>query len=327
MPPDVAAQLAEEFYTCVEGDVAVSSDLLMSDVVYGWADALSYSCVDPEPTMTMSVLDQSDLAVSAQISSYAATCSPLESVPLGVDAGVFVFVQSELGYLSLSPESMAGILEGSITNWNQLASDNPGFDMPDMAISFIPEADQMALEAIRTYLKNSGITLGKSLIVEAVESPSVDIYSTLDEGYMALVPNSYAVTLALTPASIYLGFDEELQEAKVANADLAGIQSATTQWKYAESATGISVVLDPSVEPTPAEGSDMIDNPYQAIYPVNFYLCGTDQLITRAIGRFLLRLDSQGSLGGSYFAPLPEVIRIASLVRISKGLPTPTPVE
>ncbi len=327
MPPDVAAQLAEEFYTCVEGDVAVSSDLLMSDVVYGWADALSYSCVDPEPTMTMSVLDQSDLAVSAQISSYAATCSPLESVPLGVDAGVFVFVQSELGYLSLSPESMAGILEGSITNWNQLASDNPGFDMPDMAISFIPEADQMALEAIRTYLKNSGITLGESLIVEAVESPSVDIYSTLDEGYMALVPNSYAVTLALTPASIYLGFDEELQEAKVANADLAGIQSATTQWKYAESATGISVVLDPSVEPTPAEGSDMIDNPYQAIYPVNFYLCGTDQLITRAIGRFLLRLDSQGSLGGSYFAPLPEVIRIASLVRISKGLPTPTPVE
>ncbi|MFM2277092.1 MAG: hypothetical protein RIT12_488, partial [Actinomycetota bacterium] len=124
-----------------------------------------------------------------------------------------------------------------------------------------------------------------------------------------------------------LGFDEELQEAIVANPDLAGIQSATTQWKYSESDAGVAVVLDPSVEPTPAEGSDIIDNPYQAIYPVNFYLCGEDQLSTRAVGRFMLRLDSQGSLGGSYYAPLPEAIRIASLMRISKGLPTPTPVE
>jgi hypothetical protein len=327
LPPDVAAQLAEEFYTCVEGDVPVSSDPLMSDVVFGWADSLSYSCVDPEPTMTMSILDQSDLSASAQISSYAATCKPLDTVPMGVDAGVFVYVQSELGYLSLSPESMAGILEGSITNWSQLASDNPGFDMPDMQINLIPEADQMALDAVVTYLESAGIALGESLVVQGVESPSVDLYSALDEGYMALVPNSYAVTLALTPASVYLGFDDELQEAIVANPDLAGIQSATTQWKYSESDAGVAVVLDPSVEPTPAEGSDIIDNPYQAIYPVNFYLCGEDQLSTRAVGRFMLRLDSQGSLGGSYYAPLPEAIRIASLMRISKGLPTPTPVE
>jgi hypothetical protein len=299
----------------------------MAEVLYGWADSLSYSCVDPEPTMTMSVLEQSDLSAFAQISSYPATCTPTDSVPLGVDAGVFVFVQSELGYLSLSPESIAGILEGKITNWNELGSDNPGFDMPDMPISVIPEADEVALEAVRTYLASSGVSLGDELIVEAVASPSVDLYSALEEGFIALVPNSYAVALALTPASIYLGFDEELQEAKVANADLAGIQSATTQWKYSESASGISVVLDPSVEPTPPEGSDMIDNPYQAIYPVNFYTCGTDQLITRAIGRFLLRLDSQGALGGSYYAPLPEAIRIASLVRVSKGLPTPTPAE
>jgi hypothetical protein len=327
MPPDVAAQLAEEYYTCVEGESTVSSDLLMSDVVLGWADSLSFSCIDPEPTMTLTVLDQSDTSVAAQISASQATCSPLETFPIGVDASVLVFTQSELGAISLSPKSIAGILDGSITNWNELGEDNPGYEMPDMPIQLIPEADKVALDAMRSFLAQSDITLSDELLVEGVVSPEVDLYSALPEGYFALVPNSYASYLGLTPASIYLGFNEEFQESIVANADLPGIQSATTQWKYSESESGLTVTLDPNTEPTPPEGSDTIDNPYQAIYPVNFNMCSSDELITRAIGRFMLRLDSQGALGGSYFVPLPEAIRIAALVRVSKGLPTPAPTE
>jgi hypothetical protein len=327
MPPDVAAQLAEQFYTCVEGETSVSADELMSDVVYGWADSLSYSCVEPEPTMTFGVLDQADPAVAAQISSNAPSCSPIETVPLGVDAGVIVYTQSELGGLNLSAESIAGVLNGEISNWTDLASDNPGYEMPDMPITFIPEADKNAVSSLSSFLGISNLTLGDSLVVDSVESPSIDLYSAIPEGSMAVVPSSYAVYLGLTPASIYLGFDEELQEPIVANPDLAGIQSATTQWKYSESESGVSVVLDASLAPIPAEGFDTADNPYQAIYPINFYLCSPDQLISRAIGRYMLRLDSQGALGGSYFSALPEAIRIASLVRISKGLPTPAPVE
>jgi hypothetical protein len=328
MPPDVAAQLAEEFYTCVEGDVGVSSEELMNDVVFGWSDSLSFSCVDPEPTMTFSLLESSDESAMAQISANAPTCSPVESVPLGVDAAVIVYTQSELGALSLSPKSIAGLLSGSITNWKDLAADNPGYEMPDMPIEFISEADQNAVSSLISFLELSGEQAdASSLVVTSQESPSLDLYSSIPEGTMAVVPSSYAVYLGLTPASIYLGFDDELQESIVANADLAGIQSGTTQWKYSDSATGVSVTLDPTVEPVPADGFDTADVPYQAIYPVNFYLCSPDQLITRAIARFMLRLDSQGALGGSYYAPLPEAIRIASLVKISNGLPTPTPVD
>jgi hypothetical protein len=55
-------------------------------------------------------------------------------------------------------------------------------------------------------------------------------------------------------------------------------------------------------------------------------MCGTDSLLTRAAGRFLLRLDNQGALGASNYAPLPEAVRITALLAISKGLPTPTPL-
>jgi hypothetical protein len=327
MPPDVAAQIAEQYYTCIDGEATVSSDLLLADTVLGWADSLAYSCVDPEPTMTASVLEQTDTSVSAQISSYPATCSPVDTVPLGVDAGVLVYMQSELGALSLSPKSLAGIIDGSITNWNELALDNPGYDIPSLPLTVVRQADSVALKSMLGYLKSLEISVGENLVVDLVDQPNPDLYSALEEGQVAIVPNSYAVYLGLYPASIYLGFDEETQSPVLANPDLAGIQSATTQWKYTETATEVTVTLDRNVTPSAPEGSETADNPYQVIYPVNFYMCSTDQKVTRALARFMLRLDSQGALGSTNYAPLPEQVRIAALVQISKGLPTPTPTQ
>jgi hypothetical protein len=84
------------------------------------------------------------------------------------------------------------------------------------------------------------------------------------------------------------------------------------------------VKVDPSITPSAASGFEA-PNPYQAVYPVNYYTCNSDTLVPRAVGRFILRLDQQGSLGGYNYAPLAENIRIESLFSISKGLPTPTP--
>jgi hypothetical protein len=87
----------------------------------------------------------------------------------------------------------------------------------------------------------------------------------------------------------------------------------------------ISLKLDPSIQAQPAPGFDSAPPPYQAIYPVNYYTCNSSSLLPNAIGRFILRLDSQGALGASNYAQLPEFIRIESLTKISKGLPTPKP--
>ena len=341
MPPEVAAAIAEQSYTCVEGNATVSSPELMNDIVVGWADSLSYSCIDDsattdvvEPSMTFQVASETTATVDAEISEYPAVCSPIQTVPLAVEAGILVYMESDLSSFSVSPKSLAGIMNGTITNWNQLAADNPGTEIPDLPITIVPQADSLALKSLTDYTTAQGNPVTSSVFT-AVDHPSLDLYSamdevggyrvpTLQEGQMAIVPNSYAVALGLYAASIYLGMDKEAESPIVATPDLAGLYAASTQWKVEKDANSIHLKLDPSIEAQPAPGFDSAPPPYQAIYPVNYVTCNSS-LLPNAIGRFILRLDSQGALGASNYAQLPEYIRIESLTMISKGLPTPKP--
>jgi hypothetical protein len=332
MPPEVAAAIAEQTYTCVEGNASVSSPALMSDIVAGWADSLSYACIDDpytpdvveQPTMTFTVPNGTESSVDAEISEYPAACSPLQTIPLAVEAGVLVYMESDLSSFSVSPKNLAGIVNGTITNWSQLAEDNPGTDIPNLPLTLIPTADSMALNSLSEYLTSQGQKVSSSVLTPT-DNPSVDLYSALEEGQVAIVPNSYAVSLGLYAASIYLGIDKETASPILAVPDLAGIYAGSTQWSVQKDANSISLKLDPSIQAQPAPGFDSAPPPYQAIYPVNYYTCNSDSLLPNAIGRFILRLDSQGSLGASNYSPLPEFIRIEALTKISKGLPTPSP--
>lgn len=331
MPPEVAAAIAEQTYTCVEGNATVSSPALMSDIVAGWADSLTYSCLDNpetadviEPNMALTLADGTQASVDAEISEYPAACAPTQTVPLAVEAGVLVYMESDLSSFSVSPKNLAGILNGTITNWNQLAADNPGTEVPDLPLTVIPTADNMALKSITNYLSAQGQNVLTS-VVTGTDNPSVDLYSALEEGQVAIVPNSYAVYLGLYPAAIYLGMDKETESPILATPDLAGIFAASTQWTVQKDANSISLKLDPSIQAQPAPGFDTAPPPYQAIYPVNYYTCNSSSMLPNAMGRFILRLDSQGAIGASNYAQLPEFIRIESLAMISKGLPTPTP--
>lgn len=322
MPPDVAAALAEQTYTCIEGEATVSGPQTMQDLLYGWADSLTFSCYDPEPAMTMAYQYEPGSA-QIEISDYPSQCSPVATVPLATEAAVIIYMQAEVGSLNLSPKSIAGIMDGSITNWNQLAKDNPGYEMPDFPLAVKPEADRLALESMLGYLKSKDLTVSKNKF-KSVDKPVLDDYLSLGEGEVAIVPNSFAVALGFYPASIYLGEDQDGFPI-LATPDVSGIVTGGTQWVMSKDSKSISLTLDPNKTPTPPDGSDVAPTPYQAIYPVNLNIC-QDELLPRAIARFLLRLDSQGALGASNYAPLPEAVRIEGLLNVSKGLPTPTPV-
>jgi len=322
MPPEVQAAVAEATFTCVDGNVSVSSPQYMNDIVVGWADSLTFACVDPEPTMTFEAVGVTEEQVDAQISAYPATCSPLQTVPLAVDAGVIVYNLPDVGSLNISAKNISGILTGSITNWDQLAADNPGYELPSLPITVFAEADTVALSALEEFLRISGATPDKELLLDAVPNPNAEQYMALELGQIAVVPYSYAVYLGLYPASIFLELDAETNEPVIAVPDLEGIRSASSQYVATKSDSGITLKLDPSKTPVAEPGFDA-PKPYQAIYPVNYYTCSDETLVPRAIGRFLLRLDSQGSLGGYNYTPLFEGIRIEALSTISKGLPTP----
>jgi len=324
VPPEVQAVQDEMTYTCVAGEIKVRSPEYMNDIVLSWADALTYSCVDPEPTMTFITSTDPTENVDAEISSYPATCKAKETVPVAVDAGVFVYNLPDIGSLNISAEHMRGILTGSITNWDQLANDNPGYSVPSLPISVVAEADTVALKAVTDFLAEVNASPDQDLIVSGVETPNIDQYSALELGQIAIVPYSYAVTLGLYPAAVFIKLDPETQEPVIAVPDLEGIQSGASQFAITKSSSGISVQLDSSIETSAASGFEPAV-PYQAVYPVNYYTCNEDSLVSKAVGRFFLRLDQQGALGGYNYAPLAENLRIEAAYLIRKGLPTPTP--
>jgi ABC-type phosphate transport system substrate-binding protein len=324
MPPEVQASQDEMTYTCVSGSSKVRTPEYMGDIVAGWADSLSYSCIDPEPTMTFSFTTDSSAEVDAELSSYAATCSPKLTVPVAVDAGVLVYNLPDIGSLNVSAENMSGILSGSITNWNQLTADNPGYTMTSFPISVVPEADTVALKAVLDFLAQVNESPKGDLLVSGLQNPNIEMYSDLKPGQIAVVPYSYAVTLGLYPAAVFLGLDPETQEPVIAVPGLEGIQSGASQFAISKTSSSIAVKLDPSIKTSAPSGFEPAI-PYQAVYPVNYYICNDQTLVPRAVGRFFLRLDQQGSLGGYNYAALAENLRIEAAYLIRRGLPTPTP--
>jgi hypothetical protein len=108
-------------------------------------------------------------------------------------------------------------------------------------------------------------------------------------------------------------------------ADNGSISSAGTQLVATTGATGLELVLDPAIEPTPEQGTFEALAPYQAIYPVSLALCGEDNTLVRTAARYLLRQDSQGVIASATMLPLPEAARIEAIKLVVVGLPVPTP--
>lgn len=332
IPPEILASLAEQSYTCIEGEASVAGSDSIQEVLAGWADYLTYSCVDPEPAMTFSPVPLNDETATLVISEHSPSCTPTLSVPLAVDAAVLVYQESEVGSLNVSPDSLAGIINGTVTNWNQLAEENPGTEMPNRPLLVRAAVDEAAFSAIEKFLSFSNNTVGTEVFEPKTASTLSDYAvfadgywaSNLKEGEVAIMPNSFAIQLGLYPANIYQGLDAE-GFPLVATPDVSGIGTAATQWVLSEATSSITVQLDPNKAPTPPDGSEIAPPSYQAIYPIALSLCNSEKL-ARAISRFMLRLDNQGSLAVSNYFPLPEFVRIAALVKVSEGLPIPDPV-
>lgn len=326
MPPEVIAALAEQTYTCVDGTgkIAFTSGFT-SDVYQGFVDSLTYS--DCATSMFLEPTDSfSDAGII--VSDYAplaSDCQPASTVPFALDAGVFLYQLADAGSVNFTLETAKRILSGEITNWSDaaLVEDNPQTTMPDLPITLRLNADENALKSVIGYVFGDE-DLSRTQIV-AEKQNDVNLFAYPEEGELVVAPNSFAAALGLYPVNILLQGDPTLPE-NLATPDANGFFSAGTQLVPTVTADSVTLKLDPSIAPTPPQGLDEISQPYQAVYPVNMYMC-EDNLVNRALSRFLLRLDTQGSIGFSSYIQQPESSRTSGLTVVSKGLPTPEPVQ
>lgn len=319
MPASLLVEIAEQTVQCETGEVTVAVPTAAQDLGPIWQDAMTAACGDM--SFSQLAFDQSaDILISGDGSE---RCEAFARVPFSVDAAVFAVNVADGAAINLDAATIRGILDGSITNWSDpaIAAINPDYELPGTKISLVKQASAADIKAITEWMK----TLGEEFPAGSLTASTVDPQSTLAElgdGAIALVPHSEALLYGSVMASMVVGSDVY---ADVVVPGLDTITSAATQWVVSSDETAVSVKLDPSIAPTPPEGSDEAPLPYQAIYPIQLQLCGQDNILSRTIGRFFLRLDQQGVLATSTMVPLNEDLRLAAIEIVGKGLPTPTP--
>ena len=324
MPPEVKAALLEQTYTCIDGSSALQAPATLADAVPNLQAAMSGNC----PGMKFDAVTagtKADIVIGSSVLS-AADCNPTTTVPYAINAAVIAATLSTASGAVLSPATVAGIFDGSIKTWDdaQITKDNSGVSIGSGPIQVVPVTDKLALAAFSAWYKQ--IT-GKAFVAPTLQAKAdltVGDLGTLADGSVALLPydvfSTYAVTAMTIPLAAAIVTDAKLNPAG-AVPDVQGIGSAATQLEYKKSGDSVSVSLNYAAKPIPPQGSDVAPAPYQAIYPVNVSLCGTPTKTSRAIGRYLLRQDAQGTL--TTLVPLAESIRAESLDVISVGLPQP----
>jgi hypothetical protein len=326
MPPELLAQLAEQSYTCVEGNVSVAADPANSAVVDTLVESLAAACIEPLAAMTMS--NNPDFATADIVIGVGATdkCEPFASVPYGFDSGVVSYNVPGTDSLNLGYKTLASVLNGDITSWNDpaIVKDNPDLTLPELPIVVRSAAESNSLNSLVTALGFQGAELDSAKF-ESVELFDGSVPEPLADGELAIIPNSVAVTNGLLIIGLNSGrTDADTGEKLFATPSEESLYAAGTQLVSKTSDTKLSMVIDSKIEPKPIFEGEAAAVPYQAIFPLTMSLCGEDTLLKRAVAAFMLRLDSQGSLGYLNVSQLPEGIRYEAVGLVRKGLPTPT---
>lgn len=324
MPPEVRAALAEQSYVCVAGNAEVSFPHAITDLAVGLQDSVASAC--PEMTFTTT----NDVA-SAQVvidTSGAAADAAYASVPFALDATVVAVNIAGLTSINLTAQNIQDIVAGKITDWSDpaIAKANPGIELTAELIVLDARIQKNGSEPLFSWLARINGGAFDSSKFKLVDEITVDDALSLPEGGISFLPYSVNSEALWITAGIVTDTSDPNESAVIPDSD--HINSAGSQLRVVKSADSITTKLKTDAKPLAPAGQDQAVAPYQAVYAVPLELVGTDNLVARAVARFLMRQDSQGMLGASYLLPIPEAIRVEVLDLISVGLPEqPLPTE
>jgi ABC-type phosphate transport system substrate-binding protein len=324
MPPEVKAALSEEVSACVaDGNLTVNAPTQYQDLIQVFADDYTSECTNSTVTI---VDDNSPADISFSDLELPTNCEIVAGGPIAYDAATLVYTQYSLSELNLKPQTLSELLAGKISDWadKKLLADNPDSGLTSAPIKLQQIADSPALAALNTWGHQvDSANWQDSTALKAVDSWDRDaaLTAAMEENSVSVMPLSVASNNSLTTASILLA-----GQTYPTVTDLAATFAATGQLKVVDEASSvIRTVIDPNLPPSLADGADQASQPWQALYPVNEYICkGTQELAARAFARFILRLNEQTQNEAYSVARVPEAIRLLTAGVIEQGLPTPS---
>lgn len=296
MPPEILAAQAERTVNCVDGDVKVATPDAISDVVAGWADSIAGACTGMTLT-PVAATDETAQAVISMDGVISPKCTPFATFPIAEDAGVIAFSLADAPNLQLSAQNVQDIFSGKVKTWNDasLAASNPDATLPNEPINIVGTPQKSEITALTTWFKKLGVTFTPTLAKVAATDDGAALAS-MAEGDIAITSFSNSLIAYSALAAITVG-------KNLATPDADGVK------------LGADLTAAAPKEGDPAG--------YGATYPVTLSLCGKDNQVARAVGRYLVRQDAQGALGSAIIATLPDSERLKSIAIVEKGLAKP----
>jgi ABC-type phosphate transport system substrate-binding protein len=348
MPPDVLAARAEASVVCQEGtlDVAVPTEFANTMATVG--DALQTVCPQ-QVTQEVAV----GSAASAELTGHAPTVAEIAafdsancpdgdviSVPAFAYPVTIAYNVLGLEGVVLSPKAIAGILNGTITQWSDpaIVEENPDFGfegLPAIAL-YSSEKPQGAMEAMTAWLVHQGIkswTQGVTgtITAGAKAKDPFDLIAKLNstEGALAVIPIFEATSMNLPMANLPVTFTNDAGETQNIIVTTDDVQL----YKVGSGATVITedpkrgLLASPAVGGKPVEGnfdlasSKIVLGEGQPLigWPVEGYahlmICDSkSNPMPLAFAQYMVRLAGQGSLEAFGVTPMPEPLRIRTFV-------------
>ncbi|MBI1349938.1 MAG: hypothetical protein GC156_02335 [Actinomycetales bacterium] len=333
LPPDVLAARAENSITCQVGDQPVAVPEDFAGLMLGVSSNLQGVC--PEQTISeaapgdpakVQIVDHAPTA--EDVATFQQNC-PTAPIIVPVFAYPVSLAYSIIGLegMVFPPEVVAGILNGTITSWEDpaIVAANPGVDLtglPDITVLGL-EQPSGSVEAMTTWLAkaapNDWTSGPSSTLANATTTfpTSMDLLSelTLSDGPVAVLPTFLAVNNAVPIGSLPVK-DTFIDPTDTGLAKVgAGAMTLTTD------ASG-NITATPAVGGVPvpenfdlaaskvvlAEGQDLVGWPVEGI--AHMMVCNDPKdPLPLSTAQYLVRLAGQGGLETFGVIPLPEPVR------------------
>lgn len=358
MPPDVLAAQAESQITCGTGNVDVSVPADFSGSMDSVGMALTSVC----PEQTVAEVPEGEQApvslvsttpTAEDIAAFNAAMCPNDAV-IAIPAFAYPVTMAYnvigLEGLVFTPETVAAILNGTVTSWEDplIANENPDFDLtglPELTLMSV-ESPQGTVEAMTAWLEQQqapGWSQGTVDVLEAGQKFATQdemiAEMTAIEGSMAVLPVFTAFNNLLATANLPVkGTDENGKEV-----DTVITADDVQLYKVGSGATNVTTDDKGNIFASPAVGGFPVPGNFDLAsskivlgedaglvgWPVEGYahllICddGKNDALPLLFAQYLVRLAGQGSLETFGVTPMPEPIRVQTFtplrVTVSTG--------
>ncbi|MDO8733125.1 MAG: substrate-binding domain-containing protein [Actinomycetota bacterium] len=349
MPPDVLAARAEAQIQCSKGNVDISRPQEFSGAMSTVGDALASVCpdqtvteVDPGGEAPVELLGQAPTPQEI-LAFKTASCPADKIITIPAFAYPVTIAYSVVGLegLVFTPQAAAGVLNGTVTTWEDplIADANPDFDLSGLPpISLVSvEVPSGAVSAMTTWISQQDSAAwpdGPLATLKAgkkfADQEAMLAEMLASEGSLAVLPIFTAVNNGIASANLPVkGADLNGQEV-----DTVVTADDVQLYKVGSGATNVTTTPEGDILASSATGGFPVAGNFDlasskivlgegaglAGWPVEGYahllICdsGSSSALPLLYAQYLVRLAGQGALESFGLTPMPEPIRIKTFM-------------